>query len=195
MIHIALVGLPGAGKSTVGKALARQLGAPFVDLDQYIEAETGQRIPDLFAARGETGFRAVEGKSLRALTTAFATRDCVLATGGGVVVTEDCRQLLQNTWWTFFLRARVATLAGRLQQETDHRPLLQTEVPLLDRLTTLSAERTALYEQTARRTVAVDGRSVLEIVADILDERGLFLNKTESAPHGAVGGTTERAAH
>jgi shikimate kinase len=165
MARIALVGMMGSGKSTVGRSLAERLGCPFVDLDAAIEAESGVSIPRIFATGGEAAFRAWEERVLRELTG--TSQDMVLATGGGVVVTPGCRDLLRGQWRTVWLFAGVDTLVERLQPEMQARPMLQTGEPLAQRVRALIAARQAWYEAVAEWTVSVDGRSVEEIVREL----------------------------
>ncbi len=165
MARVALVGMMGSGKSTVGRSLAGRLGYPFVDLDAAVEAESGIPIPQLFATGGEEAFRALEERVLRGLTDAY--QDVVLATGGGVVVTPGCRDLLRARWRTVWLSAGVDTLVERLQPEMQTRPMLQTGEPLAARVRALIAARQAWYESVAEWTVCVDGRSVDEIAGEL----------------------------
>ncbi|MCL6516175.1 shikimate kinase [Alicyclobacillus sp.] len=165
MNRIALVGMMGSGKTTVGRVLAEHLNLPFVDLDAFIETRAGRPIPQLFAEKGEAGFRAWEERALRRITQACA--GVVLATGGGVVVTEGCRQILSSRWCTVWLDARVETLVERLRDEADHRPMLATSESLAERVAALSEARAAWYGAVARRRVAVDGRSALSIAHEI----------------------------
>ena len=92
MKHLILIGLPGSGKTTVGRLAAERLGLPFSDCDTLIEVETGLTIPVIFAQQGESGFRAVESRILAALLRED-TR--VIATGGGVVESAENRRLLK----------------------------------------------------------------------------------------------------
>ena len=93
MKHLILIGLPGSGKTTVGRLAAERLGLPFSDCDTLIETETGLTIPAIFARQGESGFRAVESRILAALCRED-TR--VIATGGGVVESAENRRLLED---------------------------------------------------------------------------------------------------
>ena len=143
--NIFLVGLMGAGKTTVGKLLARRLGKTFYDCDQEIERTTGVGIPVIFEIEGEAGFRAREAKMLADLVGGH--RDIVLATGGGAVLSADNRKLLAGNGVVVYLRAAVADLWGRTRHDRN-RPLLKTGDPLA-RLEELFAERDPLYRSIA----------------------------------------------
>jgi shikimate kinase len=112
--NIFLVGLMGAGKTSVGKLLARRLGKDFHDCDQEIERATGVKIPVIFEIEGEAGFRAREAKMLAELT---ARRDIVLATGGGAVLSADNRRLLAECGVVVYLRAAAPELWSRTRHD------------------------------------------------------------------------------
>ncbi|HEX6237963.1 MAG TPA: bifunctional shikimate kinase/3-dehydroquinate synthase [Acidimicrobiales bacterium] len=149
--HVVLVGLPGTGKTTVGRRLAKELARPFADLDEQIELTTGRTVAQLFAERGEDGFRRTETAVLRRLLGAVPP--LVLAAGGGVVTRPENRELLGDPGVTVvWLRAPAAFLAERT--DPSHRPLLAGDAAAaLERLLT---ERTPLYEAVADRAVDVE---------------------------------------
>ncbi|HXF65612.1 MAG TPA: shikimate kinase [Burkholderiales bacterium] len=142
--NIFLVGLMGAGKTSVGKILARRLGKTFYDCDQEIERATGVGIPVIFEIEGEAGFRAREAKMLAELAR---RNNIVLATGGGAVLAEANRRLLAARGTVVYLRAAPAQLWQRTRRDKN-RPLLQTADPLA-RLEQLYAERDPLYREIA----------------------------------------------
>jgi shikimate kinase len=153
--NIFLVGLMGAGKTSVGKLLARRLGKTFCDCDQEIERATGVRIPLIFEIEGEAGFRARECRMLAELVQ---RQDIVLATGGGAVLSEQNRSALAHHGTVVYLRAS----AHDLWQRTRHdrmRPLLQTPNPLA-KLTELFNERDPLYRQIADLIIDTGNQSV-----------------------------------
>jgi shikimate kinase len=122
--HISLVGLPGAGKTTLGRQLAAHFNRPFLDLDVAIEARTGRVVRTLFAEDGEAGFRAVEAATLRAALAAGGP-PLVLATGGGTPCFHDNMALLNQAGITLWLDVPVETLAARLApEEVAKRPLI-----------------------------------------------------------------------
>ncbi len=118
--NLILTGFMGTGKTTVGRAVAEQLGRPFVDMDQVIEERAGRSIADIFAHEGEAAFRAIEAELCRELAD---QGDLVIATGGGALVDIDNRQVLASTGLVICLTADVETILGRLEDVTD-RPLL-----------------------------------------------------------------------
>ena len=142
--NIFLVGLMGAGKTSVGKLLARRLGKTFYDCDHEIERATGVKVAVIFEIEGEAGFRAREAKTLAELV---GRRDIVLATGGGAVLSADNRKLLADNGVVVYLRASPSDLWGRTRHDRN-RPLLQTADPLA-RLRQLFDERDPLYRSSA----------------------------------------------
>jgi shikimate kinase len=132
----------GAGKSTVGRALAARQGRRFVDADAEIERRAGARIPEIFASRGETGFRALE----REVAGELAGRDAVVALGGGAIVQAGVREALAAAGPIVYLRARPETLLARVGDAGD-RPLLAglDDETRLARLRELLAERETAY--------------------------------------------------
>lgn len=160
---ISLVGLPGCGKSTVGRQLARALDIPFVDADSVIEARIRMSIRSYFEARGESAFRDVEADVIDDLT---AKHDEVIATGGGAVLREANRQHLHDRTTVVYLRSNPNDLARRLKRDTK-RPLLQGGDPLA-KLRELHAVRDPLYRETAHFIVETGRPSVQMLVNMIL---------------------------
>lgn len=155
MTHIILIGMPGCGKSTVGKALARRMGLPFIDTDAAIEERIGGRIRDYFDTHGEDAFRDIEEQTIAALATQPVS---VIATGGGAVLRPANRQNLHDIGTVIYLRASPEYLHRRLRYDRK-RPLLQVADPLA-KLRTLYAERDPLYRQTAHHTIDTHGLSL-----------------------------------
>lgn len=137
--------MPGGGKSTVGKHLARHLGIQFVDSDVHIEAELGEPIRAFFDREGEGRFRDVEADVIGKLLARPA--ECVLATGGGAVLREANRDLLRERTTVLYLRTTPEDLFRRLKNDTT-RPLLQVADPLA-KLRELFHQRDPLYRKTA----------------------------------------------
>lgn len=160
MTSIALVGLPGSGKSTIGKLLSRRLGLPFVDSDQVIEERLGCSIRDYWDQHGEEAFRDVEQQVLHELTE--PGRSQVLATGGGSVLREPNRQRLHAAAYVIYLRTQPEQLLARVRHDRK-RPLLQVEDPLA-RLRSLQEVRDPLYRETAHLTVDTGRPSVHALV-------------------------------
>ncbi len=168
--RIVLVGFMGAGKTTVGRLLAARLGLRFVDLDDEVEARTGRRVAELFAERGEDGFRAAEREAAAALATAG---DCVLATGGGAWAQPATRALLARDAASVWLDAEFDTLLARLPDDGS-RPLASTRATMR----ALFAQRLPAYALAQRRVNAAGppeavAREVLEALGWTLDaQRG-----------------------
>lgn len=141
---VFLVGMMGAGKTTIGRSLAKELGRGFVDLDQALEARCGVPVAVIFDIEGEAGFRKRETQLLEE----FSRRPgIVLATGGGAVLADENRSYLKDRGTVVYLRAEAEELYRRLARDKQ-RPLLQTADPKA-RLTELLALRTPLYEEVA----------------------------------------------
>jgi shikimate kinase len=160
---IALVSMPGGGKSTVGRQLARRLSWRFLDSDTVIEQRIGCSIRAFFEREGEARFREIETEVISALAGAPRT---VLATGGGVVVREANRQALHAHAHVVYLRSTPEELFRRLRHDTQ-RPLLQVRDPQA-RLRELFAERDPLYRQTAHFVIETGRPSVPTLVNMIL---------------------------
>lgn len=146
--NIYLVGLMGAGKTTVGRQLAKKLGRPFFDSDHEIVERTGVPIPTIFEIEGESGFRKRESQTINELT---ATQGIVMATGGGAVLDPENRRVMHDTGWVVYLNVPPLMLYQRTRNDRN-RPLLQVEDPLA-RLESLHAVRDPLYRETAHFVV------------------------------------------
>lgn len=156
---IGLVGLPGSGKSTVGKQLARRLQLPFFDSDQTIEGEQGCSIRQFFEREGEVRFRDLEESALDALTQLSCG---VLSTGGGAVLRQINRRRLRERGQVVYLRSTPDELFRRLKHDVN-RPLLQVADPL-NRLKELFAQRDPLYRETAHFVIETGRPSVSTLV-------------------------------
>ena len=146
--NIYLVGLMGAGKTTVGRQLARRLGRRFYDSDHEIVARTGVPIPTIFEIEGEAGFRRRESQPLAELSE---LRGTVMATGGGAVLAEENRHCQQSTGGMNYIGGAPHVRHQRTRNDRN-RPLLQVEDPLA-RLESLHAVRDPLYRATAHLVV------------------------------------------
>jgi len=163
--NLILVGMMGAGKTTVGKMLSRRLKRPFYDSDQEIEQRCGVRIPVIFEIEGEQGFRAREAQAIADLS---AMQGIVLATGGGAVLAEANRQRLASSGKVVYLHARPSSLWQRVRHDRN-RPLLATGDPLA-KLEELYATRDPLYRETADIVVDTGRQSVRALVRDLLPQ-------------------------
>lgn len=155
--------MPGCGKSTVGRHLARQLNLRFVDSDAEIEKRIGMPIRDYFAMQGEAAFRDVEQDVVDELTS---EPDQVLATGGGAVLRPSNRDALHSRTHVFYLRSTPEELFRRLRHDT-HRPLLQVADPQ-SRLRELYRERDPLYRRTAHFVVEAARPSVPSLISMVM---------------------------
>jgi len=160
---IALVSMPGGGKSTVGKHVARHLNRRFADADSEVERRIGCSIRQYFEREGEDAFRDVEQQVIADLLT---DRGAVIATGGGVVLREANRQALHQSATVFYLRTTPEELFRRLRHDTQ-RPLLQVRDPLA-KLRELYAQRDPLYRSTAHFVVETGRPSVSTLVNMVL---------------------------
>lgn len=159
MTVIALVGLPGSGKSTVGRQLARRLAVPFVDSDHVIEERLGCSIREYFDREGEARFRDVEEEVIDDLSREHRG---VLATGGGAVLRPANRQHLRERGQVVYLRSTPEEVFRRLRHDVS-RPLLQVEDPLT-RLRDLYAARDPLYRDAAQFVIETGRPSVATLV-------------------------------
>jgi len=160
---VFLVGMMGAGTTTIGRGLARALSRQFLDVDLVLEERCGVRVPTIFELEGETGFRRRE---THALDECSRISGVVLATGGGAVLAEDNRRMLQQRGTVVYLRARAEELYQRTRYDRN-RPLLQTADPL-GRITELLRQREPLYEEIADLVVDTGKVSVSRLVGRIL---------------------------
>ena len=161
--NIYLVGLMGAGKTTIGRQLAKALSVPFYDSDKAIEERTGVDIPTIFEFEGEEGFREREQKMLQELTK---MQGIVLATGGGVILREENRNLLIKNGFIVYLQCSVERILERTRRDTQ-RPLLRTENPR-ERIETLFVQREPLYLACADFKIDTGIMQSKEVVEHIL---------------------------
>lgn len=159
-MNIYLIGMPGSGKSSVGRQLARLLARPFVDLDDVVEEIAGKPIPRIFDEDGEAGFRREESA---ALSRVGGAPDSVVACGGGTPLTPANRTLLTETGTSVFLSAPIEVLHERVRPG-DERPLIARDGDL-DRLL---AERDELYRAVADHVVLATGPPS-EVAAEIAE--------------------------
>lgn len=161
--NIFLIGPMGAGKSTIGKRLARTLGLEFYDSDRELERRTGVDIPVIFEYEGEEGFRRREKAMIDELT---AQEGVVLATGGGAVLDPENRKHLAGRGTVVYMQTSVDRQYERTRHDTS-RPLLQTENPR-ERLAEIAAEREPLYREIADIIVSTDEGGIRALLDDIL---------------------------
>ena len=162
--RIALLGLRGAGKSSVGRALAAILDWPFVELDAEIERHSGLTLEQIFELNGTEAFRRAERETLRGLLDS-GPRQCVLATGGGLVTDPETWTLLRGQAWTVWLKARPEEHWHRVVAQGDTRPMAGHDAAF-DALTRILREREREYRR-ARFTVDTTERSPDEVAAEL----------------------------
>lgn len=177
---VFLVGLPGSGKSTIGRSLARRLQMDWADTDQVIEQRLGGTIRAYFEQHGEAAFRDIEESVIDELTLGAPI---VLATGGGAVLRPANRQRLHERGIVIYLRSSPEQLARRLRHDTK-RPLLQVADPL-GRLRELHAARDPLYRECAHFVVDTHGAALSMLLGRVLMQLELMpapLAPKEPAP-------------
>lgn len=183
-LSIIFVGLPGSGKTTIGRQLARRLNLPFVDSDHVIEQQLGCSIREFFVHQGEDSFRDLEQQVLDELTQ---KQQGVIATGGGAVLRETNRRHLHERGQVIYLRSTPEDVFRRLRHDTA-RPLLQVDDPL-SRLRALFEARDPLYRDTAHFVIETGRPSVAMLVNMIcmqLELAGLLPLKDAQAPVSGV---------
>lgn len=164
--RIYLIGMMGAGKTTIGRSLAERLGVIFVDLDDALENRTGLTVAEIFERHGEFDFRACEAQVLRDLPRKYP--DAVIATGGGAPAHFDNVAFMRQSGTVVYLQASADELIGRLAQQRAERPLLKRDDWEAFVAETIAARREA-YGQ-AHASYRVDGQQVDETLAGLLGE-------------------------
>lgn len=165
--HVVLVGMMGAGKTTVGRDLAISLKRPFFDTDEVVANSAGRSVRDIFEKDGELAFRELEARSLADLL--ISTTPSVIATGGGAVLDKASRENLKSCAVVVWLRASPELLATRVAR-SDHRPLLDNhngdaQFVLAD----LCIQREPLYQEVAHHVIDVDDRGSRHAVSAVLE--------------------------
>lgn len=165
---ISLIGFMAAGKTTLGKELAQRVGAPFIDLDNYIEEKEGKTIPEIFETEGENKFREMEASSLEDILEEYISQSpetledntrcsLVISLGGGAVMNPRCRDLISRFTFCVYIKRDIETLLSRLStpQEKESRALLKDEDSnsLRETVERLYKEREPLYEALANTTI------------------------------------------
>ena len=159
----------GAGKSTIGRQLAKKLNRKFYDSDYEIEKKTGVKISLIFEIEGEEGFRKRESQIIDALTN---QDNIILATGGGAVLDPENRKYLINRGTVIYLKANIRQLLKRTENDSK-RPLLQMDDPGA-KLKDLLTEREPIYEEVADLIIKSDRRTVKRIVEDICSHQEIL---------------------
>jgi shikimate kinase len=176
--NILLVGMMGAGKTTVGKSLASYLNKTFIDSDHEIQKRTGVKISVIFEIEGEAGFRKREAEMLREL---LKINNIVLATGGGVILNKENRELLKQNGTIVYIRATVDELWNRTRHDKS-RPILQT-LDLQAKLAELYDQRDPIYRETAHVIVESGKQSIhqmVKLIAQQLANPALRIDQTKT---------------
>jgi len=164
---VALLGVRGAGKSTVGAALASRIGVPFVELDQKIEQSAGLSLGELFELHGEAHYRVLEQQALRRVLDGSPL---VLATGGSIVSDQDSFAFLRQRARTVWLRARAEDHWDRVIRQGDRRPMAENPRAFAQ-LRDLLAAREPLYA-AAHHVIDTSGHSLAEVVNRVVEAIG-----------------------
>lgn len=172
--NLIFVGLMGAGKSAIGRLVAQQLNLPFIDTDTEIERVSRMTISELFAAYGETEFRALETRVIRRL---LRSGPKVVSTGGGAFINDRTRRQIERGGISIWLKADLDVLWERVNKR-DHRPLLKTEHPK-QTLEKLMLERYPIYQRADITVLSRDGRKEA-ISADVMDAVIAYVSKGRS---------------
>jgi len=162
--NIYLVGMLGAGKTTLGKALAQRLRYEFVDTDKVLVERTGVPVTTIFEIEGEEGFRRRESL---ALVEVSERKGCVVATGGGAILSEANREVMRSHGTVIYLRARIDNLWERTRHDTN-RPLLRTPDPRAT-LASLLEVRDPLYRSAAHLVVDTGSQSASTLVSRVVN--------------------------
>lgn len=161
---VVLVGMMGAGKTTVGRSVASRLGVDFVDTDDLVETRAGKSVRDIFASHGEAAFRTLESQVLA--ESLKSPVDVVVAAAGGTVLSESNRAALrEHADVVVWLDADVSALGERASRGA-HRPLLDGDVE--DRLMALDGERRVLYQSVADVRLDTTGKGIAEVVQEVV---------------------------
>jgi shikimate kinase len=169
--NLILVGMMGSGKTTLGRLLAKNLGKDFVDSDEEIQQRTGVTIPHIFDVEGESGFRQRETAALESL---LERNDLVLATGGGAILSEANRSMMQRNGIVVYLKATVHDLWLRTRYDRS-RPLLQ-KGNAHAKLAELLEQREAFYEQVADIAIQTGRQSAYAMMMKLVEEIERYRN-------------------
>lgn len=166
-MKIFIIGYMAAGKTTFGKALAAKSGMPFIDLDEYIETVTGQSIPEIFATKGEEGFRKIEKEILEKVVEGES--DVVIACGGGTPCHFNNMDFLNRNGITVFIEASTPVLISRLQQQNESRPLMagKTDDEIREKVLSQLCERLPDYMKAKLKWHGDDLETATQVEANV----------------------------
>lgn len=161
--HLILIGFMGAGKTSVGEALALRLNLPFVDTDIRVEERARMRVTEIFKERGEEHFRELESAVIRGLA---GEEESVVSCGGGAVLKPDNRKALRNSGNIFYLRVPAEEISRRLADDNE-RPLLAGESERSERVEIMLGEREPVYREMADYVIEAGEREPAEVAEEI----------------------------
>ncbi len=164
-MKIILIGLMGAGKTTIGKELSNKLNLRFIDMDDEIEKQSKMSIVDIFEKYGENRFREIESKLLE---KAVLEDDIIISTGGGIIKIDDNRKLLKKQDNVVFLNGSIDTLVNNVSNEIYKRPLLKDSTDLYIKIEELLKERYEKYEESSNIIIDINNKNINEVVSQIL---------------------------
>jgi len=162
MNNIILIGMMGSGKSTLSHQLSDLTGYKIVDCDDLIEEQENLLIKEIFSLYGEDHFRKLESNFLKK----FSSSNCIISTGGGMILSSDNRLRLNSLGTVIYLSGSVDTLYNRLLDQTSERPLLEREA-LRNQLSGLLEKRSSLYHDASDYVISIDSKTSEEVCTEI----------------------------
>lgn len=164
-MKIILIGLMGAGKTTIGKELSNKLNLRFIDMDDEIEKQSKMSIVDIFEKYGENRFREIESKLLEKIAL---EDDIIISTGGGIIKIDDNRKLLKKQDNVVFLNGSIDTLVKNVSNDIYKRPLLKDCTDLYIKIEELLSERYEKYKESSNIIIDINNKNINEVVSQIL---------------------------
>ena len=164
-MKIILIGLMGAGKTTIGKELSNKLNLRFIDMDDEIEKQSKMSIVDIFEKYGENRFREIESKLLEKIAL---EDDIIISTGGGIIKVDDNRKLLKKQDNVVFLNGSIYTLVKNVSNDIYKRPLLKDCTDLYIKIEELLSERYEKYKESSNIIIDINNKNINEVVSQIL---------------------------
>ena len=164
-MKIILIGLMGAGKTTIGKELSNKLNLRFIDMDDEIEKQSKMSIVDIFEKYGENRFREIESKLLEKIAL---EDDIISSTGGGIIKVDDNRKLLKKQDNVVFLNGSIDTLVKNVSNDIYKRPLLKDSTDLYIKIEELLKERYEKYKESSNIIIDINNKNINEVVSQIL---------------------------
>lgn len=164
-MKIILIGLMGAGKTTIGKELSNKLNLKFIDMDDEIEKQSKMSIVDIFEKYGENRFREIESKLLEKIVL---EDDIIISTGGGIIKIDNNRKLLKKQGNVVFLNGSIDTLVKNVSNDIHKRPLLKDSKDLYIKIEELLNERYDKYKESSNIIIDINNKNINEVVSQIL---------------------------